>query len=326
MPRKPQPIDPRLLYKVSKLYYEHGLTQREIAERLFLSRPKISRLLQQARDEGIVQITIFSPANTYGYLEEKLEEKFGLLEAIVIESSNPDVQTITTREIGIAAADYLQRTVQDNQILGISWGSTLNTMVHALRPTDAHNLHVVQIIGGLGPPNADTHATFICSRMTQILNGKLTVLPAPGIVDHQDVKSALMTDRHVKAAFDMFSKIDVAFVGIGAPTPTSVVLRDGLIINQDDVDGLVAQGAVGDIALRFFNHQGHSMDSTIEKRVIGISIDELKQIKRVIGVSGGPEKTAAILAALLGGLTNVLITDHKTAENLLVAAAEEVRS
>jgi DNA-binding transcriptional regulator LsrR (DeoR family) len=317
MPRKPQPIDTRLLTRVSKMYYEQELTQQKIADRLYLSRPKVSRLLKQARDEGIVQINVLSSPDIYTDLEEKLETKFELLEVVVLEAPEPYLQEIVTRELGIAAAGYFERTVRDGDTIGVSWGSTLSIMIHALRPTEAHDLHIVQVIGGLGPPQAESHATSLCTRMAQTLDSQVTLVAAPGIVDSEEARSVLMSDSHVEAAFQQFGSIDVAFVGIGAPTPTSVVMQDGSIISPGELDELVQAGAVGDIALRFFDIDGNPVSTSIEERVIGITREELRSLARVVGVAGGPEKHEAIRGALLGGLVNVLVTDHLTAEFLL---------
>jgi DNA-binding transcriptional regulator LsrR (DeoR family) len=317
MPRKPQPIDTRLLTRVSKMYYEQELTQQKIADRLYLSRPKVSRLLKQARDEGIVQINVLSSPDIYTDLEEKLETKFELLEVVVLEAPEPYLQEIVTRELGIAAAGYFERTARDGDTIGISWGSTLSAMIHALRPTEAHELHIVQVIGGLGPPQAESHATSLCTRMAQTLDSQVTLVAAPGIVDSEEVKAVLMSDSHVEAAFQQFGSIDVAFVGVGAPTPTSVVMRDGSIISPGELDELVRAGAVGDIALRYFDIDGNPVSTSIEERVIGITREELRSLARVVGVAGGPEKHEAIRGALLGGLVNVLVTDHLTAEFLL---------
>ncbi len=307
----------RLLSKVSRLYYDRDMTQREIADRLHLSRPKVSRLLRQAREEGIVQITVYSPPGIYPELEEQLETQFGLQEAIVVEVTEPESQEAVSREVGIAAANYLQRTLRDGDTIGISWGTTLNAMVNALHRQQAKDVHVVQVNGGLGPPEAETHVTYLCRRLSQLLPGKLTLLPAPGIVDNQEAKRAILSDSHVQSAFDLFSQINVAYVGIGAPTPTSVVMRDGSILQQHELDHLLSKGAVGDIALRFFDRDGKLVQSDLDERVIGIDLQQLKQIERVVGVAGGPDKDSVIRGALAGELVNVLITDHALAMRLL---------
>ncbi|MCD6290667.1 MAG: sugar-binding transcriptional regulator [Anaerolineae bacterium] len=319
MPRRGQRQhrDVRLLSKVSKLYYEQFLTQQQIADRLHLSRPKVSRLLKQARDEGIVQITVRSPSGIYPDLEYQLEQRFGLQEVVITETPDPASQEITTREVGIAAAEYLQRTLRDGDAIGVTWGTTLHAMVAALHPLTLKGAHIVQLLGGLGPPESEVHATDLCRRLAHLLDATLTLLPAPGIVDSLQAKEAILSDSHIQRAFEMMDRVNVAFVGVGAPTPTSVVMRDGSILTREELDELHRRGAVGDIALRFIDAEGNPVRSDLDDRVIGITLDELKRISRVVGVTGGPEKIAVIRAALIGGYLDVLVTDHMTARRLL---------
>ena len=315
---KLSPLDEqRLLVKVSKMYYEAGLSQDDIILRLGLSRSKISRLLQQARDEGIVQITVVTPKHLFSDLENRLEKQFGLHEALVVETHAGDSQENILRELGIAAAGYLERSIGATTTLGISWGSTLHSMVAALHANHLPHAKVVQIIGGLGQPEAEVHATDLCHRLARALGSQLTLLPAPGIVATEQAREVLLTDLYVRRAVEMFNHLEIAFVGIGAPVPDSVLIRDGSILSRAEQDGLLQKGVVGDIALRFFDAQGQPVQSEIDKRVIGITLEQLKQTRRVVGIAGGPEKSPAILGALRGKLINVLITDSLTAEKLL---------
>lgn len=315
---KLSPIDgQRLLVKVSKMYYEEGLAQEDIILRLNLSRSKVSRLLQQAREEGIVQITVNTPRHLFSDLETNLEKTYGLDEAILVEAHAGDSQENTIHEIGVAAAGYLERSVTGETIVGISWGSTLHSMVAALHSKRLPKTRVVQIIGGLGHPEAEVHATDLCHRLARSLGSQLILLPVPGIVASQQARHVLLSDPHVRRAVDMFHHLDIAFVGIGAPNPNSVLIRDGSILSCKELDSLLQKGMVGDIALRFFDAQGQPVQSEIDQRVIGISFEQLKRVPRVVGIAGGLEKYQAILGALRGNLINVLITDSRTAEKLL---------
>lgn len=312
------PIDEqRLLVKVSKMYYEEGLSQDDIILRLNLSRSKISRLLQQARDEGIVQITVNTPKHLFSELETRLEKLYGLYEAIVVETHAGDSQENIIRELGIAAAGYLERSVGTTTILGISWGSTLNGMVAALHSNRLPKTKVVQIIGGLGQPEAEIHATDLCRRLARSLGSQLTLLPAPGIVATEQARDVMLTDLYVQRAVEMFDHLDIAFVGVGAPTPESILIQDGSILSRTELDMLLENGAVGDITLRFFDAQGQPVLSELDKRVIGITFAQLKRVRRVVGISGGAEKFQSVLGALRGKLINVLITDSINAEKLL---------
>lgn len=315
---KLSPLDEtRLLVKVSKLYYEEGLSQDEILARLNLSRSKISRLLQQARQAGIVQISVVTPKHLFSDLETNLEQQFGLQEALVVESRAEDSPESIQRGLGVAAAAYLERSLNGFHALGISWGATLNSMVAAIRPQTGFSGRVVQIIGGLGRPEAEVHATELCRRLARALQAQPVLLPAPGVVPTPQAREVLLSDTEVNRAVALFGQLDLVFVGIGAPTPDSVLMRVGSILSADELALLRKQGAVGDIALRFFDENGQPVKSEIDRRVVGITLEQLKQARRVIGVAGGPQKIQSIRGALRGGLLHVLITDSLTAQQLL---------
>ncbi|GIK64679.1 MAG: DNA-binding transcriptional regulator [Chloroflexota bacterium] len=318
MPRPVSQPDLRLLAKVSCMYYEQKLTQQEIAQRLHLSRPKVSRLLQQAEEAGIVQIIIKTPSGVlHADLEARLEQMFGLLEVFVVDVEAGASQEIISRRVGAAAAAYLQRTVEAGDTIGFAWGTTLNGMVSALTPIEVKNVHVVQLIGGLGPPESDLHAAEVCRRLAHLLNAKLTLIPAPGIVGSEEMKEIVLADSYVQSAFRQFSAINVAYLGIGVPSPDSVMMRDGSIITEEELAMLKAKGALGDIVLRFFDKQGQHIRSDVDSRVIGITLEDLSKIERVVGVAGGPLKDEVVLGALRGGLINVLITDAGLATRIL---------
>ena len=316
MPRR-KSVDYRLLLKVSKLYYEKEYTQQQISVRLNLSRPKVSRLLKQAEDVGVVKINIIPQPGVYTDLENALEAKYGLKEAVVVGVSEPNSQIAVSREVGAAATGYFSRAMNSPCIIGISWGTTLRAMVEAMPAMDCHDSLVVQLTGGLGVPDPESHATFILQRLVAQTESKLLLLLVPGIVDSAEVKKVFLSDSHVQEVFRFFKKITIAYVGIGAPTLDSVVMRDGSIISQKELNILKSKGAVGDVCLRFFDTDGQVVHSEIDDRVMGISLEELKKIDRVVGVTGGPKKFGAIRAALKGKIINVLVTDHLSAKRVL---------
>ena len=308
----------RLMRKASSLYYVEGLKQREIADRLHLSRPKVSRLLQQARDEGIVQISIASDDETFTELESKLESLYGLEEVLITASPLPSRDggsDALKQQVGRASAHYLRRSVSDGETLGVTWGTTLQAMMSALQPISMTDVHVVQTLGGVGPPEAEAHAADLSRRLAQLLGGQLTALPTPGIVDSTSARDVLISDRHVKAALELFPRITTAYVGVGA-IDTNPIFADDPTVRDTVYDELVDSNAVGDIALRFFDGDGKSVRTSLDERLIGITLEQLSKVERVVGVAGGPQKVDAILGALRGGLIDVLITDRVTATKL----------
>lgn len=310
-------LEKRLLTKVSSMYYDQNFNQQQIADRLHLSRPKISRLLKQARQVGIVQISVVSPTENFIELENTLEGKFDLKEVLIVEADPQASQKVLKKQIGTAAANYLQRSISPGDTIGVSWGTTLESLVNALPSKLIENIHVVQALGGVGPPEDTAHTTDISRRLSQALNSRLTLLPAPGIVGSSDAKKILLSDRQVKTALDLFSKINTLYVGLGA-IETNPVLKPGSHEISDSLyNEIINSNAVGDIALRFFDIHGNPILSQLEELTIGITIEEIKKVDRVVGIAGGPDKVKVIKGALSGKLIDVLITDFLTAEALL---------
>jgi DNA-binding transcriptional regulator LsrR (DeoR family) len=306
----------KLLYKVAMAYYADDLTQEQIAQRFSLSRIKVSRMLQQARQERIVQISIIAPPDPKPDLERKLEARYGLDEVIVVSPGSDERQALA-RELGAAAAEYLARCLQGQETVAMSWGSTLRAVVDALPAQNWPEMRVVQITGGLGRPEAETHGADLTRRLAEAFNARPVMLSAPGIVTSKLVRDALMADPQVADALALAARADVALVGLGAPTPDAVVMQLGNILARTDIEQVKMQGAVGDIALRFFDEMGSPIAHEINDRIIGLDVAQIKRIPRVIGVAGGKDKLAVIRAAARGHLVSVLITDEVSAESLL---------
>uniref|UniRef100_A0A7V2B002 Sugar-binding transcriptional regulator n=1 Tax=Rhodothermus marinus TaxID=29549 RepID=A0A7V2B002_RHOMR len=315
MPRPRSPQNLRLLAKISELYYLQNLTQAQIARRLRLSRPKVSRLLQQARRLGIVQITIRGTSQ-FVELESRLERHYRLAEVVIIETPPSRDETLLKTQLGTAAAEYLHRTLQPGDIIGITWGTTLQAMIQQLQALPIPRVHVVQTLGGIGPPEAEAYAADLSRRLAQLLQASVTLLPAPGIVQRPEAKEILLSDRYVQAALALFPKLTIAYTGIGALTTNPIFYQKDEQLAQFYQE-LVQAGAVGDIAMRFYDAQGRPVHTSLDRHLIGITLEELKRIPRVVGIAGGTAKVEAIRGALRGGYVKVLITDHETAQQLL---------
>lgn len=308
-----------LLSKVSTLYYLRDQTQQEIAERLRLSRPAVSRLLRDAQIHGVVQITISPPRGLHIDLESRLEERFGLGVVRVVAVDQGTSPELLRRQIGAAAAAFLARTVHSGDTIGLAWGTTLSAMVQAMAPLATENVHVVQTLGGIGPPAAEAYAAELVRRLAQLLGAAPVLFPTPGVVATAEVRDVLRDDPHVQAALRHFDTLDTVYVGIGA-MGTNSVLNDGHSLPPGTLDALRRAGAVGDIALRFFDAQGAPVRSSLDDRILGITAEQLQKVPRVVAVAGGTDKVDAIAAALKSGMVDVLITDHDTAEALAARA------
>lgn len=83
--------------------------------------------------------------------------------------------------------------------------------------------------------------------------------------------------------------------------------------------------SVGDICSRFFDGDGNISSEEINKRTIGIELEELKLKKRSILVAGGNRKIKAIDGALRGGYANVLIIDQHTAKRIVTLSKIRIK-
>jgi DNA-binding transcriptional regulator LsrR (DeoR family) len=312
----------RLMTRVARLYFEAGLKQPEIAARLRLSQPKVSRLLKGAQEEGIVRISVRAPGGTNPELEETLEARFGLAEVEIVEISR-DEDDAAVRELGAAAAFNIETTVRSGDVIGVSsWSATLLAMVDAMHPVSGvKDVRVVQILGGGGDPAAEGHATHLVRRLTDLVHGQGTFLAAPSSVGSAAARDVLLGDPFVQRATALFDKLDVAYVGIGGQEPSGLLASSGNVFSPAELKTVRAAGGVGDIGLRYLCADGQPVDTPLHDRVIGIELEQLKGTPRSIAVAGGPGKTKAIHAALVGGWINCLITDTFTAGRLMALEA-----
>jgi DNA-binding transcriptional regulator LsrR (DeoR family) len=307
----------RLMAKVAHLYYTQGLRQTEICERLNIHQSTVSRVLQRAEREGIVRITVSLPPGTHTEIEERLQSRYALDEAVVVDCLEDEEQI--ARDLGAAAAFYLENTLKPSDVVGISsWSAALLAMVNAMRPSQRFkDTRVIQILGGVGSPNAEVHATQVTRRLADLIGGEATLLPAPGVVGSKSARDVLMKDRFVREALDLFPKVTLALVGIGATEPSRALASSGNVFSPAEIKLLAGEGAVGDICLRFFDTGGREVVTELNDRVISMELEQLRAVNRVVGVAGGRRKTSAIRGALAGKLVNVLITDLASAERLL---------
>lgn len=305
----------QLLYKIARAYYDDGLTQQEIGDRFGLSRVKVNRLLSRAREERIVQIQIVPPGDVDADMEHALAIHCGLKEAIIVPSSDSHDQLL--RNLGEGAAAYLHRIIGGDKVIGITWGTTMYALVEALSPLNAPADRVVQMLGGLGDPDANVHGAEIVRRLAQIIHAKPRMLASPGVVATPSVRKALLADAQVADTLRLAAQADIALVGIGTFNQYSVVLQAGTILSSVDVKRLKEKHMVGDIGLRFFDRNGKALKDELNDRIIGVTARNIRELPHVVAVAGGPEKFDAICGAVRGRYPNVLVTDSETAERLL---------
>jgi DNA-binding transcriptional regulator LsrR (DeoR family) len=313
----------RLMTKVARLYHERNVRQQEIARRLHLSQPRVSRLLRRAEEAGIVRTTVVVPVGMHTELEDELEARFGLLDAHVVDVAYETEEEIA-RDLGVAAASHIQTVLFDLDVVGFtSWSRPLQAMVAALQPTQRRAArYVVEMLGGLGHPATQHEVAHATQRLADLTGAEAVFLRTPGVVRSPEVREAIVAqDPYVQQALGMLENIDLALVGIGTLSLSEPLHRSGNTFSPEQLDELRSRGAVGNVNLRFFDEVGRAVESPLDETVIGVTIDQLRRAGRSVVVSGGPSKWRPIHAALLGAWIDVLVTDVGTAEELLRGAA-----
>jgi DNA-binding transcriptional regulator LsrR (DeoR family) len=310
--------------RVARLYHEEGLTQTEVARRLGLTQVAVSRMLKKAQESGIVRTTVVTPPGAFTDLEDLLEQKFSLHQAIVGDAVRDSEESVLSA-IGSAAAQFLESTLKAGEVIGISsWSTTLLSMVDHMHPiSKAENCLVVQMLGGVGNPSAEQHANRLAIRLARLVHGEARFLSAPGLVGSARAAKVLLEDRSVSETVALFAHVSLALVGVGALEPSALVASSGNTFSRAELEDLQKSGAVGDICLCFYDAAGRQVRGALDGRVIGIDLESLRRVQRSVALCGGKKKFPAILGALRGQWVNTLITDQYTAQRLVNAQPSE---
>jgi deoxyribonucleoside regulator len=303
------------LVQVARLYYLYNLSQQQIADKLRISRPGVSRLLQEARDRGLVRIEIVDPDGNGADLERTLRERYGLMKAVIVPNEGARDDASLKARLGLAAARFLDGVLRDGSVLGVSWGSTMQEVVRHLRPRRLKDAVVVQLVGGIARADYDTHASEIAQTFAENFRAVPYLLPVPAIVDDLRVKEALVSDRQIARVLDLGRQAETAVFSVGRMTHGCLMCR-AEYFKRHEVDALLRRRAVGDIISRIVTDTGDVCSPELDARTVGIELEALKRKPHSIAVAGGPEKEPVIRAGLLGGYFNALITDEATAVRL----------
>ncbi|MFC7678443.1 sugar-binding transcriptional regulator [Paenibacillus sp. GCM10028914] len=304
----------RLSIEVSRLYYMLDYSQQDIATKLGVSRPTVSRLLQHAKEQGYVRISIVDPLEDHDALGERIKQRYNLDRVLVCYSPINEYSEIQ-KHISKKTAEYLHETVQDADIIGVTWGTTMHAVALQLQSKSVKGVEVVQLKGGVSHSHVNTYAAEIVNLFADAYQTIARYLPLPVIFDSVVVKEMVEKDRHIQRIIQLGKQANIAVFTVGTVKEDSLLFRLGYL--SSDEQKLLQQQGAGDICSRFFDAQGNICSEDINNRTIGIDLEDLKHKDKSILVAGGQRKIDAIKAALIGRYANVLVTDQFTAQALL---------
>lgn len=305
-----------MLGRVARLHYEHGFTHQQIADKLGLSRVKVTRLLAEARRTGVVEIRINSEETIFTDLEIALAEAYLLSQAWVAPTFE-DPERLR-RSLGTVAATALTAALRPGMTVAVGLSQTVAAIagyVHADEPADVLFVPATGSRLGAGGTSSPTD---VAQHLARAFRGDAHHLPAPVLATSYESARLLRQEPDVAGALARARRADLAVFGIGGMSPGSGLLMDGAVPPETILE-LVRAGAVGGISTGFFDANGQLVESELSQRIIGITLDELDRIPTRVAIAGGCEKRAAIRGALAGGHLDILVTDEASARELVEA-------
>jgi DNA-binding transcriptional regulator LsrR (DeoR family) len=305
-----------MMVVAASMYYDDELTHEQIAKKLHMSRVAVTRLLQRARREGIVQVKITKRLPLQYELEQKLQATFGLKDIIVVKGRGS--LDATRDAIGQAGAEHLRQSVFPNCRLGVGWSTTVSRMAAFLERPESPMPVVVNELAGrlLGVVNPYS----ISGQVALMLDAPVEPLSVPVVVQNSRTRDAFLKEPAIAAALEHARQCDIAFVGLGDVGDDCTMVRTGFMTVEQMAE-LRRRGAVGDILMRFYDDSGRHVPSPLERRVISLSMEDIRRVPYIVAMASGPTKVEAIQGAVRGGLCQCLITDTGTAEQLLERAS-----
>lgn len=303
-----------LLVKVAKLYYEREFSQDMVAKELNLSRPYISKLLNEAKESGIVRIEVVDPMNLGSPLEKKFLDMFGLDRAIIIPVERGGN---ALADIGREASRYLSGIIEDGDVVGVSWGETVYHCSMAMQKrNDLEDVTVVQLCGGVSNLSKNIYASEVVRNMADALGGSSYSLPVPAVVDDSTLKKIMLQDGTISQISELGERANIALFTMGAFGDRSALVRAGYL-SQKQMQELGQKRAVGDVCCHIINDKGEICDESLDARTIVTPLEQIKAKRHRIGVAAGYSKVDCICASLKGGLLTALVTTEETAEWVL---------
>lgn len=302
-----------LLARVSYRWYADGRTQEQIAREFGLSRPKVQRLLEQARAAGVVDIHIDVPVGLDLDLEARLVDTFGLTDAIV-SAAQPTVEA-TRESLGRAAARYLARHLTEGTTVAVGHGRDVGAIPPGFRAR-ADGCVFVSAMGGSPRVDTPTNPNEIVASLAAASGGRAESLYAPAYVESPEIRDQLRAQEAVAHAVELAVGASMALVGIGGTDDECTMVRSGCL-SQREIASLRGRGAVGDILGNYVDADGRLITAPHSERLMALGLDELRRIPTVVAVASGPEKPLAIFGVLRAGIVDVLIVDEVNARTVL---------
>lgn len=305
-----------IMAEVASLYFEQHFSQQQIADKLYFSRSKVSRLISKAMESKVVEININYPLERILNLENQFRVQFHLNEVIVIRDYSTTYPMLLKR-LGSAAVQYLDTAIKDNSSVGISWGQTIYNIVEQIVPNPRKKVKVIQLMGTAEhDANSAYDAPSLVMKFASKFDGTCSQFYSPLVVENDIVRDSLLKEPIIKRVVEEAKRVDVVVTSVGEVSLRKIKAWENYL-DEEKWKELTKRGATGVLLAHFLKLNGKIVDETLDKKVIGIQLSDLETIENVVVVAGGANKAKDVLSALNTGYINTLIIDEKLAEAIL---------
>lgn len=300
--------DRERLVRVAWYYYRDSLTQAQIADRMHISRPTVARLLERARQSGVVAIDIDTSHVGGLELSLHLQEKYNLEGVVVVPQlgAAPSGEATNSR-VAQQAAQYVGRFLRPGVTVGVGWGDTVRRTLLALRRSSLPGVTFAALTGGV-----EVYMGNVGAAAGDNLAVNMRFVPSPLLASSPAMADALRQEKEVTSVLELAQSADITLIGVGGAIPNATILERGMV-SQEQLLDYQKRGAVGDIIGEWYDEHGSPVPIDMQRVRIGLEISELRSMKKVVAAAGGIDKVAAISGALAGGYLDVLITTEDVA-------------
>ena len=311
-------IDDRFIARVAEMFYVHGISQYEIAEKFNFSKAKVCRIIKEAKKRDIIVFSVKKFDKIKIDLEKSLEDKYGLKEVMIYPDSDLKDQdeNLVFKEVGLLGFRYIERIIKDDLNIALTWGKTLYHVIKNITPGKKYDVNIFSTLGGVSLTKAEYQNNNLVQMLSERVGGKSYPIYLPLVLEKPEHKDLFLSESNIRKILGDTSKIDYYFAGLGTISEDSRMYTLGGF-DLAFLKSLSSKKIVGELGLNFFDIEGNFVNTGIEDRTINLSIEDIKKIKNKVIFCFGIEKVASLKALLNAHIVNVLITDSVTAENLM---------
>lgn len=309
-------VDHELLLKAAILYYEQNMNQEQVAKAIGVSRPIVSKVLQIAKQEHLVEFFVKDVNKDVVELELALQQRYALNDVKVVSTRYDRSEEAVSNQVGLLSARYMRKVLDQVKTIGIGWGNAVSHFVAETNYLITNDVTIVPLVGGLGLVNLDVHANRLVSELAIKLRSQYCTFYAPVIAESAQVAQELKNSTLVSSALKAARDVDVAFIGVGNEVRDSTWHKLNYI-TEAETEELEEAGAVGDVVANFFDAEGNTIKNDFADRLIGITIEELKEIPNVVLMAVGKQKARNVKIMLDNHIVNTLFIDQSIAEKII---------